>query len=151
MCDGWDTCSASMWGNLHTVNTSKMPRYTTRISHYLATRTSATTCIDANVNVIISVVTNIIIIVIINHQHHQPPTQSTSPPSSSPSIQSTLFLILFIIITYTFEPNSLEVLPLAIFWTSRHHRCPTFPPGTCLHPFSRIGFRIPTAIDFYRM
>ena len=40
-----------------------------------------------------------------------------------------LFLFDFIIITFFFQPNSQEVLPSAIFWTSRGQRCRPFSPS----------------------
>ena len=39
-----------------------------------------------------------------------------------------IFMILVSIITFTFQLNSWEALPSAIFWTSRGHRCRPFSP-----------------------
>ena len=61
-----------------------------------------------------------------------------NPPFMIPSLPSLLthrvhtyiHYYLFIFITFTFfQPNLYEVLPSAIFWTSRGHRCrPVSPP-----------------------
>ena len=51
------------------------------------------------------------------------------------------------LVTFTFQPNSWEVLPsTSFFGTSRDHRClPFYPPGTCLYFLSRVGFSFPIA------
>ena len=45
------------------------------------------------------------------------------------------FFVFFI--TFTFQLNSLEVLPSAIFWTSRGHRCRPFSPPVRAFNFYR--------------
>ena len=72
-----------------------------------------------------------------------------------PRIMLHLFCMLFwgagglFIISFTFQLNSQEVLPSAIFWTSRGHRCHAFSPPVRVFIFiSRIGFSIPTARRF---
>ena len=50
--------------------------------------------------------------------------------------------ILLFLLTFIFQYNiSQEVLPSAIFWTSRCHRChPFFPPVRAVIFLSRIGY-----------
>ena len=57
-------------------------------------------------------------------------------------------IFVFFNITFTSQPSSYEVLPSAIFWTSRGHRCRPFSPRYVPLFLSRIGFSIPTARRF---
>ena len=54
-----------------------------------------------------------------------------------------------LIITFIFQLNSQEVLPSAIFWTSRSHRCHPFSPPVCALLFfvSRKGSAFPLLVD----
>ena len=46
-------------------------------------------------------------------------------------------------IPFTSQLNSQEVLPSAIFWTSRGHTCrPFLPPGTCLQFLLRTRYTV---------
>ena len=49
---------------------------------------------------------------------------------SARCFQENTFFFFFFIITFTSLPYSSEVLPSAIFWTSRGHRCRPFRPFT---------------------
>ena len=60
-------------------------------------------------------------------------------------------LFYFFIITVTFQPNSSEVFPSAIFWTSRGHRCRLFPQVRAFHFYHAQGSAFPLLVDFHRM
>ena len=62
------------------------------------------------------------------------------------------FLFFFLIITFTFQLNSQEVLPSEMFWTSRGHRCRPFSPPLRAFNFYRAqGSVFPLLVDFHRM
>ena len=52
----------------------------------------------------------------------------TKQKTSRQSVSCFLFLLLFFVVTFTFQLNLSEVLPATIFSTSRGHRCRPFPP-----------------------
>ena len=45
------------------------------------------------------------------------------------SFPDGVWYLVFLFIIFTFQLTSQEVLPSAIFWTSRGHRCRPFPPA----------------------
>ena len=64
-------------------------------------------------------------------------------------IHTFLFFSVSLLITVTFQLNSQGVLPSAISWTSRGHRCRPFPPVRAFNFYRAKGsFSIPTARRF---
>ena len=63
-----------------------------------------------------------------------------------------LYLYLYFFITFTFQLNSWKVLPSAILWASRGHRCRSFSPPVRAFNFYRAkGSAFPLLVDLHRM